>query len=312
MNYNTSNLLTQFASNNYGLYNKTLAKLIGLHESIFLGELLSEYDYWKRHDELTEDGYFFSTVANVEEATTLTDYQQRPIVKKLMSLKIIDMKIAGLPAKRYFRIDADVFMNLITEGKPSGTSFTLEQEVTEVDDLLPSDLDTSSKETKELDTKFLDTNNNKYNNNNLIITNENIDINTSINIENLPFTTKVADTKAQAPSGKLEKTRKPSNKEQCFSKTFEIIEDKELADYVNDYFEDQNLGRQLNAGQWGLRLENLRKYATSTEVGKEVVRQTWSRGYRDFYPIATYKGSESISTAPSTAPVTPIVSDEIF
>ena len=35
-------LLAQFANNNYGLYNKTFARKIGLHESIFLGEIISE------------------------------------------------------------------------------------------------------------------------------------------------------------------------------------------------------------------------------------------------------------------------------
>ena len=41
-------LLSQFANNNYGLYNKTLARKLGLHESIFLGEIISEYDYWSK------------------------------------------------------------------------------------------------------------------------------------------------------------------------------------------------------------------------------------------------------------------------
>ena len=106
-------LLTQFASNNYGLYNKTLAKKIGLHESIFLGEIISEYDYWNRMHSLTDDGYFYSTVENVMESTTLSDYQQRSISKHLVELKILDVKVAGMPAKRYFRINEEQFYAIL-------------------------------------------------------------------------------------------------------------------------------------------------------------------------------------------------------
>ena len=93
-------LLSQFANNNYGLYNKTLAKKLGLHESIFLGEIISEHDYWENKGCLTDDGYFYSTVENVMEATTLSDYQQRSIIKHLTELNIINMKISGIVLKK--------------------------------------------------------------------------------------------------------------------------------------------------------------------------------------------------------------------
>jgi hypothetical protein len=50
--------------------------VLGIDEAIILGELASEYEYWSRREEL-QDGYFYSTIENIEENTTLTEYKQR-------------------------------------------------------------------------------------------------------------------------------------------------------------------------------------------------------------------------------------------
>lgn len=274
-------LLTQFASNNYGLYNKTLAKKIGLHESIFLGEIISEYDYWNRMHSLTDDGYFYSTVENVMESTTLSDYQQRSIIKHLVELKILDVRVAGMPAKRYFRINEEQFYAILLEedkdsdNNPESTSSkeTCDKDLTE--------LTTSSKESKEQDLNSVKTNNNNIpltNKNNNIILTATPFINNSGRVSNLlENETKQLDTKP----------RKKSNLEQCTDLTFELISDIDLAEYVNNYLVDQKLYKSINVTQWKMRLEHLLQYAKGrTDLAKEIVKQTWARGYRDFYPVS--------------------------
>lgn len=274
-------LLTQFASNNYGLYNKTLAKKIGLHESIFLGEIISEYDYWNRMHSLTDDGYFYSTVENVMESTTLSDYQQRSIIKHLVELKILDVKVAGMPAKRYFRINEEQFYAILLEddkdsdNNPESTSSkeTCYKDLTE--------LTTSSKESKEQDLNSVKTNNNNIpltNKNNNIVLTATPFINNSGRVSNLlENETKQLDTKP----------RKKSNLEQCTDLTFELISDSDLAEYVNNYLVDQKLYKSINVTQWKMRLEHLLQYAKGrTDLAKEIVKQTWARGYRDFYPVS--------------------------
>ena len=274
-------LLTQFASNNYGLYNKTLAKKIGLHESIFLGEIISEYDYWNRMHSLTDDGYFYSTVENVMESTTLSDYQQRSIIKHLVELKILDVKVAGMPAKRYFRINEEQFYAILLEddkdsdNNPESTSSkeTCYKDLTE--------LTTSSKESKEQDLNSVKTNNNNIpltkKNNNIVLTATPF-INNSGKVSNLlENETKQLDTKP----------KKKSNLEQCTDLTFELISDSDLAEYVNNYLVDQKLYKSINVTQWKMRLEHLLQYAKGrTDLAKEIVKQTWARGYRDFYPVS--------------------------
>lgn len=274
-------LLTQFASNNYGLYNKTLAKKIGLHESIFLGEIISEYDYWNRMHSLTDDGYFYSTVENVMESTTLSDYQQRSIIKHLVELKILNVRVAGMPAKRYFKINEEQFYAILldddkdSDNNPESTSSkeTCYKDLTE--------LTTSSKESKEQDLNSVKTNNNNIpltNKNNNIVLTATPFINNSGKVSNLlENETKQLDTKP----------KKKSNLEQCTDLTFELISDSDLAEYVNNYLVDQKLYKSINVTQWKMRLEHLLQYAKGrTDLAKEIVKQTWARGYRDFYPVS--------------------------
>lgn len=274
-------LLTQFASNNYGLYNKTLAKKIGLHESIFLGEIISEYDYWNRMHSLTDDGYFYSTVENVMESTTLSDYQQRSIIKHLVELKILDVKVAGMPAKRYFRINEEQFYAILLEDDKdadNNSELTSSKETCYKD---LTELTTSSKESKEQDLNSVKTNNNNIpltNKNNNILLTATPFINNSGKVSNLlENETKQLDTKP----------KKKSNLEQCTDLTFELISDSDLAEYVNNYLVDQKLYKSINVTQWKMRLEHLLQYAKGrTDLAKEIVKQTWARGYRDFYPVS--------------------------
>lgn len=89
----------------YVPYNKILARNIGVLAAIVAGELINEYIYWKDNGGLTEDGYFYSTVENVENNTALTRYQQKPALDALMSIGVVDVARKGLPAKRYIKLD---------------------------------------------------------------------------------------------------------------------------------------------------------------------------------------------------------------
>ena len=89
------------------IVNKKLANAIGLNEAVLYSELLSKYKYFKDRERLTDDGFFFNTVDNLEQDTTLTGKQQRPCIKRLEKLQLVEMSIRGLPSKRYFKINCD-------------------------------------------------------------------------------------------------------------------------------------------------------------------------------------------------------------
>lgn len=96
-------ILQLISTRNFITVNKELIKALGLEEAILLGELASEYDYWSNKNEI-ENGYFYSTIENIEEKTTLSAYKQRKCLENLKKSNIIDVQIKGMPAKRYIKI----------------------------------------------------------------------------------------------------------------------------------------------------------------------------------------------------------------
>ena len=153
------------STRNFITVNKDLIKLLGLEEAILLGELASEHDYWESQDKL-EDGYFYSTVENIQEHTTLSDHKQRKALKNLKDKGLIEIKVKGIPAKRYIKINEEQVFKLFNNQ-------------------FLKNLRTSNEKIKELDTENFKTNNNIINNN---IINNNIDNNIKENIvENIPY-----------------------------------------------------------------------------------------------------------------------------
>lgn len=106
LNINENNILNLVAGDNYIIVNRTLIKNLGLKEAVILGELASEFNYYKKNNLLDENGYFYSTIENIEENTGLSRSQQKTVLDKLKELEIIDVIVKGIPAKRYVKINA--------------------------------------------------------------------------------------------------------------------------------------------------------------------------------------------------------------
>lgn len=102
------------ASGNYIAVNRTLIKAFGLEGAVLIGELASEAKYWNDRDKL-EDGWFFSTIENVEEATGLSGYQQRKALSELTKAGIVETTQKGIPKKRYIRIHFMELVNLVND-----------------------------------------------------------------------------------------------------------------------------------------------------------------------------------------------------
>lgn len=123
-------LVSLIASDNYIVVNKQLARAFGLEEALLLGELASEMEYWQKRGEL-DNGYFYSTIENVKDSTTLSDKRQRSALNTLKSAGIIDVKLAGLPAKRYIKINEEQLATfLLNNSSQNGkTSFAKMEEL---------------------------------------------------------------------------------------------------------------------------------------------------------------------------------------
>lgn len=111
------NVYELLSRDNYLTVNKLVMKKLGISESILLSELCYRRQFLARVGKLTEDGFFYATVEDVEEQTTLSDYSQRKILEKFSQMGLAKVERRGLPAKRYICIYEDalqLLMNSVT------------------------------------------------------------------------------------------------------------------------------------------------------------------------------------------------------
>lgn len=103
--------------NNTLTINRPLAHAIGLSEATVYAALIAKCSYYERTDKL-DDGWFYSTVPDLEESTSLSEYQQKRCIANLVKAGLIESKNRGLPAKRSFRIieNIELLNNLLAQG----------------------------------------------------------------------------------------------------------------------------------------------------------------------------------------------------
>lgn len=139
---NKDSIINLLANDNYIIINRSLIKELGLKESIILGELASEFNYYKKNGLIDDKGYFYSTIENIQENTSLSSYEQKKCLDNLIRKNIVDVIVKGMPAKRHIKINSYQLINLFA-----------------------NNLETSFRKNEKLDSEFLGTNNNNKNNN---------------------------------------------------------------------------------------------------------------------------------------------------
>ena len=112
-------ILERINPTNTGSYNRPIAHALGLGAAVVYAALISKQVYYEQHNMLDEEGFFYSTIADLEESTTLTKRQQRAAIKVLIDKGLIKRKRCGMPAKRYFRVldDTELIDDLLKQGE---------------------------------------------------------------------------------------------------------------------------------------------------------------------------------------------------
>jgi len=140
-NFNNDSIVNLLANDNYIIVNRSIIKEFGLKEAILLGELASEFNYYKKNNQLDENGFFYSTIDNVKNNTSLSVYEQKKCLDNLAKRNVINVVVKGIPATRYIKINSFILINLFA-----------------------NNLKTSLRETNKLDCEKLTPKNNKKNN----------------------------------------------------------------------------------------------------------------------------------------------------
>ncbi len=99
--------------------NRPLAHALGTNEAIIYSALIAKQAYYSQRNLLDDNGFFYSTIADLQESTGLTRYQQDGAIKNLVEINLIDCCKKGIPARRYFRVsdDVDLLRTLLQKGE---------------------------------------------------------------------------------------------------------------------------------------------------------------------------------------------------
>lgn len=126
------NIISLLAGDNYVVVNRDLIKELGVKTALMFSELCSEYNYFEQHERL-ENGWFYSTIDNVENKIGLSKYEQNTAIKELEKLGLIKYKIAGMPAKRYIFLEVKKIENKLLKNLTTRSKKILLQEVKKFD-----------------------------------------------------------------------------------------------------------------------------------------------------------------------------------
>lgn len=98
--------------------NRYLAHSMGMAETIIYSALISKYTYYRDNGKAS-DGWFYSTIEDLQESTTYGRKIQTSAINKLVVYGLLEFKLMGMPAKRYFRLisDTDKLAALIEQGQ---------------------------------------------------------------------------------------------------------------------------------------------------------------------------------------------------
>jgi hypothetical protein len=96
------------------LYIGGLGEVLGVNTGVLLSQLL----YWHGKGK-ARTGWVYKTAADIQAETGLTRSNQETAIAKLRKLKIIDYKLAQVPAKRHFKVNLEVLHSVLPSLKES-------------------------------------------------------------------------------------------------------------------------------------------------------------------------------------------------
>ena len=240
------------STDGYIQVNKALIKKLGLHESIMIGELCAEYNYWESQGKLDND-MFYSTRENIEENTGLSEHFQRKALATLKEQGIIEVTKRGIPAVNYYKINFDKLLTILS---------------------------TSCSSRRQQETETVDLNNNKQTN---IKKKES---NSKELLQNSEF--QFGKTKSKPKKDNLF-TKCVSLIDSYDFVCWGNIR-KLLIDYLNYRISVKD--KPLYTNMWKGMLNKLCEMCDdNVDMYEKVIKQSIERGYLSFYPISNFNNS---------------------
>lgn len=112
-------ILERLNPTNTGSYNRPIAHALGLGAAVVYAALISKQVYYEQRNMLDEEGFFYSTIADLQESTSMGKCQQSNAIKVLTDAGLVEVCRRGMPAKRYFRVrdEVELLDKFLKQGK---------------------------------------------------------------------------------------------------------------------------------------------------------------------------------------------------
>lgn len=117
--FNVFSICTKLLSGGKGYIptNRTLAEIVTTDGAILIGDLIFKYCYYYSNSRLTEDGFFYATIEDVQRSTLLNAYAQNKLLKKITAMDLVTIRY-GSDYIRYFKINFDKIKHLLYGEEP--------------------------------------------------------------------------------------------------------------------------------------------------------------------------------------------------
>ena len=293
-------ILRLIANDNFIVVNKSLIHIFGLEETLILGELVSEYEYWRSRGEL-EGGWFYSTVENIEKNTSLSKHKQKKALENLQQAGVICYQRKGMPAKRYIKINEDVLEEVLLGKKVKNLTSSSQKVANKKSKFLTS----RSEKIRHQEVKEFDRNNNKENNNkNNKKERKKERKNFSQQVEsnkkeNLDFEkNQVSDSAINEK--KISDSKKPKTFDQLIE---EYTSNEELRKELKEHLKTRKLkkGALIDRGV-KLSLQKLDNLASNDQEKILIVQNAIMNGWTGFFPLKKDEHNRMLSSLPQHKP----------
>ena len=112
-------LYNYLVQNGFLIVNKKLIETIGLDKAAVLSELIDKYIYFKDNNVLFEGSWFYYTYEKFDKIG-LKRRRIDPIINFLQKIGFIETKNAGMPKRRYFKLNEEKIISFIKEKSNQG------------------------------------------------------------------------------------------------------------------------------------------------------------------------------------------------
>ncbi|MGN1423207.1 MAG: DUF6017 domain-containing protein [Oscillospiraceae bacterium] len=117
-------ILEQLNPNNTVSFNRPIAHALGLNAAVVYSALIAKQEYYHKRGMLDGEGFFYSTVADLEESTSMSKCQQSNAIKVLTEAGLVECRKRGMPARRCFRVidNAELLNAFLEQGEDAMTA----------------------------------------------------------------------------------------------------------------------------------------------------------------------------------------------